>query len=52
MRCSPAIREHALLRRFAETVDGEYQNLGAKDGAYNRENFFKKDADFRRWSRT
>ena len=27
---------HVLLRRFAETVDGEYQTLGAKDGDYNR----------------
>jgi len=36
---------HALLRRLAATVDGEYQNLGAKDGAYNIENFFKKDAE-------
>jgi pyruvate dehydrogenase E1 component len=34
---------HALLRRLALTVDGEYQTLGAKDGAYNIENFFKKD---------
>jgi pyruvate dehydrogenase complex dehydrogenase (E1) component len=35
--------QHALLRRLAATVDGEYQNLGAKDGAYNVEHFFKKD---------
>ncbi len=32
-----------LLRRFAETVDGEYQNLGAKDGDYNRAKFFQRD---------
>ncbi len=37
--------QHALLRRLAATVDGEYQNLGAKDGAYNVEHFFKKDLD-------
>ncbi|MGH8231672.1 MAG: alpha-ketoglutarate dehydrogenase [Steroidobacteraceae bacterium] len=37
--------QHALLRRLAATVDGEYQNLGAKDAAYNIEHFFKKDAD-------
>jgi pyruvate dehydrogenase E1 component len=37
--------QHALLRRLAATLDGEYQNLGAKDGAYNVEHFFKKDAD-------
>lgn len=34
---------HVLLRRFAETVDGEYQNLGAKDGDYNRHKFFEID---------
>ena len=34
---------HVLLRRFAETVDGEYQNLGAKDGDYNRHKFFDVD---------
>jgi pyruvate dehydrogenase E1 component len=34
-----------LLRRLAATVDGEYQNLGAKDGAYNVEHFFKKDLE-------
>jgi pyruvate dehydrogenase E1 component len=37
--------QHALLRRLAATVDGEYQNLGAKDGAYNVEHFFKKDPE-------
>jgi pyruvate dehydrogenase E1 component len=37
--------QHALLRRLAATVDGEYQNLGAKDGAYNVEHFFKKDKE-------
>ena len=31
---------HALLRSFAATVDGKYQTLGAKDGAYNLANFF------------
>ncbi len=34
---------HVLLRRFAETVDGEYQNLGSKDGDYNRQKFFDAD---------
>ena len=38
---------HALLRRLAATVDGEYQNLGAKDGSYNVEHFFKKDPELR-----
>ncbi|MEI9988564.1 MAG: alpha-ketoglutarate dehydrogenase [Rhizomicrobium sp.] len=36
-------KNHVLLRRFAETVDGEYQNLGAKDGDYNRSKFFQRD---------
>ena len=35
--------ENVLLARFAETVDGQYQNLGAKDGDYNREKFFNAD---------
>ena len=36
---------HALLRRFAETVDGQYQTLGANDGAYNRAHFFDLDPE-------
>jgi len=36
---------HVLLRRFAETVDGEYQTLGAKDGDYNRGKFFDRDPE-------
>ena len=36
-------KENVLLRRFAETVDGEYQTLGAKDGDYNRVRFFERD---------
>ncbi|MDO6728256.1 hypothetical protein Q4544_15050 [Cognatishimia sp. 1_MG-2023] len=35
--------DNVLLRRFAETVDGEYQNLGSKDGDYNRSKFFDAD---------
>ena len=31
---------HVLLRRLASTVDGQYQTLGANDGAYNRAHFF------------
>jgi pyruvate dehydrogenase E1 component len=38
---------HALLRRFAETVDGQYQTLGANDGAYNQEHFFDLDPELR-----
>lgn len=38
-------KSHALLRRFAQTVDGQYQTLGAKDGAYNLEKFFADDPE-------
>lgn len=36
-------KDNILLSRFAETVDGQYQNLGAKNGDYNREKFFNAD---------
>lgn len=36
---------NVLLRRFAETVDGQYQNLGSKDGDYNRTKFFDVDPE-------
>ncbi|HEY3487150.1 MAG TPA: pyruvate dehydrogenase (acetyl-transferring), homodimeric type [Gammaproteobacteria bacterium] len=36
-------REGRLLKIMEDTVDGEYQNYKAKDGAYTRENFFGKD---------
>jgi pyruvate dehydrogenase E1 component len=39
--------EHVLLRKFATTVDGKYQTLGAKDGAYNLANFFDEDPEVR-----
>ncbi|WP_035972671.1 alpha-ketoglutarate dehydrogenase [Bradyrhizobium sp. WSM3983] len=39
---------HSLLRRFAETNDGKYQTLGAKDGAYNLAHFFDGDPDVRK----
>lgn len=38
-------KNNALLRRFAETVDGQYQNLGSKDGDYNRHKFFETDPE-------
>lgn len=40
-------RDHnnVLLRRFAETVDGQYQDLGSKDGDYNRTRFFDLDPE-------
>ncbi len=34
--------EHVLLRQLAATPDGQFQNLGAKDGAYNLEHFFNQ----------
>jgi pyruvate dehydrogenase E1 component len=37
--------KHVLLRRFAQTVDGQYQTLGANDGAYNRAHFFDLDPE-------
>ncbi|MBK9082089.1 MAG: alpha-ketoglutarate dehydrogenase [Rhizobiales bacterium] len=37
--------QHLLLKRFAATVDGKYQTLGAKDGAYNLANFFAEDPE-------
>jgi pyruvate dehydrogenase E1 component len=33
----------ALLRAFANTVDGQFQTFAAKDGRYNREHFFGQD---------
>ena len=35
--------DNVLLQRFSETPDGEYQNLGSKDGDYNRHKFFERD---------
>ena len=39
---------HRLLQRFAETPDGMYQTLGAKDGAYNLAHFFDGDPEVRK----
>lgn len=33
-------KDGALARAFAQTVDGQFQTFAAKDGRYNRENFF------------
>ena len=41
-------RENALLRRFADTSDGEYQTLGAKNGQYNLSHFFESDPELKR----
>ncbi|MFP3709328.1 alpha-ketoglutarate dehydrogenase [Paraburkholderia sp. SIMBA_009] len=38
-------RNHALLRRLANTLDGQYQTLGANDGSYNRDHFFSLDPE-------
>jgi pyruvate dehydrogenase E1 component len=35
----------ALIRAFANTVDGQMQTFAAKDGPYNREHFFGQDED-------
>ena len=40
--------DNVLLKRLAATPDGEYQTLGAHDGAYNLEHFFQKDPQVRR----
>ena len=38
-------QHHALLKQFANTVDGQYQTLGANDGAYNQAHFFALDPE-------
>ena len=38
-------RGHALMRAFAHTVDGQFQTLSAKDGAFNREVFFGQNEE-------
>jgi pyruvate dehydrogenase E1 component len=38
---------HALLRQLSATVDGQYQTLGANDGAYNQSHFFGLDPELR-----
>ena len=40
-------KTHSLLRAFADTPDGEYQTLGAKDGGYNLEHFFGRAPELR-----
>jgi pyruvate dehydrogenase E1 component len=37
-----------MQQRMDETVDGEYQNFKAKDGAYVREKFFGQDEDLKK----
>ena len=38
-------RQHVLLRALSRTVDGQYQTLGSRDGAYNIEHFFRQDPE-------
>jgi pyruvate dehydrogenase E1 component len=38
-------RNHALMRAFAHTVDGQFQTLSANDGAFNREVFFGQNPE-------
>ncbi len=38
----------ALLRAFANTVDGQMQTFAAKDGRYNRDNFFGQNDELAR----
>jgi pyruvate dehydrogenase E1 component len=38
----------ALVRAFANTVDGQFQTFAAKDGRYNREHFFGQDPELAR----
>ncbi|MGA0369725.1 MAG: pyruvate dehydrogenase (acetyl-transferring), homodimeric type, partial [Kiritimatiellia bacterium] len=38
----------ALVRRFEETVDGEFQKLSVSDGAFVRENFFGKSEELKK----
>ena len=33
-------RDGALAKAFSQTVDGQFQTFAAKDGRYNRDNFF------------
>jgi pyruvate dehydrogenase E1 component len=40
--------ENALIRRFATTVDGQYQTLGAQNGEYNLHHFFESDPAIKR----
>ena len=36
---------HAIAQAFSQTVDGQFQTLSAKDGAFNREVFFGQNAE-------
>ena len=38
----------ALARAFANTVDGQMQTFAAKDGRFNRDNFFGQNDELKR----
>lgn len=38
-------REGALIKAFAQTVDGQFQTFAAKDGRYNRDHFFGQNPE-------
>jgi pyruvate dehydrogenase E1 component len=38
-------KSNALLRAFANTVDGQFQTFSANDGKYNRERFFAQSPE-------
>jgi len=38
----------ALIKAFAQTVDGQMQTFAAKDGSFNRKNFFGQNAELAR----
>ncbi len=40
-------KDGVLLRKFAKTVDGQYQTLGANSGAYNLTHFFESDPEIK-----
>ena len=37
--------QHALVKAFANTVDGQMQTFAAKDGRFNRDNFFDQNPE-------
>ena len=37
--------QHALVKAFANTVDGQMQTFAAKDGRFNRDNFFGQNPE-------
>ena len=40
-------KEHVLLKRLHETVDGELQTYAARGGEFNRDRFFNKNPELR-----